>query len=213
MRWTQIAFLVGFIVLFICCDWVIADVIRLNAMATTYFIANLSKRQFFEPDVVGGSENTKWHAILRGGSAHALAHLLSLDVDLQFGLQAWIGDAFFLVGDEDHSKVPKGLLELSATKNEAPFWIVKNQFSDISLNLVAQMCLRRGMLDHFIELATKYDSNFVDLAQIVQAGEAHELIKRFLKQFGPDWRKRYNKVIAENPWRARSQWTDLASAG
>jgi len=183
---------------------------QFNYMATTFFIANLTKRQFFEPDVVGGSENTKWHAILRGISGHALAHLISSDLDLQFGLQTWIGDCFFLVGDEDHSKVPNELFELRTEENEAPFWIVKNQFSDISLNLIAQMSLRRGMLDDFIELAAKHDDTFVDLANIALACESSELAKRFRREFGTDWRGRYNKVLKETPWRVRSQWTDLA---
>lgn len=173
-------------------------------MSTDYIVANLTKRQYFDSGVVGGREGTSWRSILRGGSAHALAYLLSLDQDLGYHLSHWVGDCFFLVADSDHSKVPQGLLDLRRNADESPYWTVKNTFADISLNLIAQECTQAFMLEHYLELASHNDEMFVHLAHIVLHLDAPQIEGAFVQQFGTNWRKRYND-LAKNwrPWYER----------
>jgi len=169
-------------------------------MGINYIVANLTRRQFFDPDDVGGSENTKWPGILRGDSAHALAHLLTLDHRLEYHLTHWVGDQFFLVGDTDSCVVPRELVHLAVSDDESPYETVKSQFSDISLNLIAEICARAEMLEKFIELASRNTTVFVNLAHIVLYLDAPAIQSSFVARFGTDWRKRYNEITKEKPW-------------
>ena len=173
---------------------------RTAPMGVNYIVTNLTKRQYFDPDFVGGSENTKWHSILLGNSAHALAHLLTLDHQLGFHLTPWIGDRFFLVGDSDGSIVPKELVNLRKHEDESPWWTIKNSFADISLNLIAQMCTASDMLEDFLDGALRNNYTFVNLAHVFIYLDAPEIQSTFVARFGSDWRKRYNEVAKTIPW-------------
>ncbi|WDI42547.1 hypothetical protein [Bremerella sp. P1] len=171
-------------------------------MSIDYLVANATKRQYFDSGVVGGSEGTTWRSILRGDSGHALAYLLSLDHELGYHLSHWVGDCFFLIGDNDGSNAPQTLRDVRRSDDLSPYWTVKNTFANISLNLIAQECSQAFMLEYYLERASSHDDMFVHLAHLVLYLDAKPIEGAFVQQFGTDWRKRYNEIMKDRPWYA-----------
>lgn len=157
-------------------------------MGMTFVVANLTKRQFFYPLDVWTPE------------LDTFALLLTLDLNLDFHLSPWIGDCFFFVGDKDDYQVPQGLIDLRRHPDESPWWTVKNQFTDVSLNLIAQKCTKPRLLDYFLERASSDSFTFVQFAHIIQYLDAPKLKSSFEHRFGNEWRKRYQSILTESPW-------------
>ena len=181
-------------------------------MGVTYIVANSSKRQYFSPDSFGVLENTKWSGILRGISGHALAHLLRPNFTLGFHLQSWVGDEFFLAGDTD-SQIKQLTPYQTGTFNE---WeVVTTHFDDISLNLLAEMSLRTGLLNEFIEAAHESEIMLINLVNTMTGLNATHIETAVVSRFGTDWRKRYNVALKSCGWRDYPQpmIPEIGSAG
>lgn len=169
-------------------------------MGTTYFAANCSKRQYFDPDHVGGSENTKQSGILWGLSGHALGLLLMPDYPLDFHLESWLGDALVLVGDEGEPNTISRLEPFQTESNQSAYEIVTQRFDDITLNLIALLCKRQILMEHFLNEADQHKRVFVNLAHIIIHLQGSQLEREFISRFGDDWRRRYKEAIDSEPW-------------
>ena len=173
-------------------------------MGVTYIVANSSKRQYFDPDSIGVSENTKWSGILRGISGHALAHLLRPNHALRFHLQSWIGDEFFLAGDTYSPNELEQLMPYQmGTDNE--WTIVTTHFDNISLNLLAEMSQRTEILDEFIEVANESNVMLINLVNAMIGLNAKHIEHAVVSSFGNDWRKRYHTALESCDWHVYPQ--------
>lgn len=168
-------------------------------VGVTYIVVNSSKQQWFQPDTFDVGENTKWRGILRGLSGHALAHLLAPQHQLGFHLEPWIGDDVFLAGDT--SRPLPQLEPFRQDDDENPWWIATQAFSDISLNLLAELSRRPCLLAEFIESATKRDRMLVSLANTIPSLDVPHITEAIEHEFGMNWRRRYNLALkAQSPW-------------
>ena len=169
-------------------------------MGTTYFVANSSKRQYFDPDYVGGSENTDRSGILWGLSGHALAQLLMPKCRLDFHLESWIADPLVLIGDDGEPNAIEQLIPFQETPDQDAYHIVTEQFDNITLNLIALLCKRDDLMQSFLDHADRHYYAFVNLAHaIMYLGAAH-IESAFVNRFGTDWRGRYNETLKSEPW-------------
>lgn len=168
-------------------------------MGATYLVVNTTKRQFFDPDVVGVSENTKAGGILWGLSGHALAQLLFLNGPRNYHLTSWVGDTFFLFGDGDESTLPRELLELGHDSEEPIFQLVVRHYADISLNLLAALCERTDLCQHYVACSEHNDQTYVALCQVLTSFATPRLEATFVDRFGQFWRKRMQSILRHNP--------------
>jgi hypothetical protein len=169
-------------------------------MGTTFFLANIAKRQYFDPSDAGGAENTKRSGILWGMSGHALAQLLLPDADLGFSLESWIGDPLVLVGDECDPNTIDLLKPFQDTLDQDSYHIVTEQFDNISLNLIAHLCKRREPFHHFLDVAVQDDGAFVNLAHTILYLGAKHIELGLIARFGADWRDRYHEILKAMPY-------------
>jgi hypothetical protein len=176
-------------------------------MGTTYFVANVSKRQYFDPGAMGWEENTKRSGILWGLSGHALALLLLPDVKLEFHLVPWIGDPLVLVGDENSANSIDLLRPFQRAMEQDAYHIVTEQFVDISLNLISLLCKTSHVLSFLLDSAEQSTETFVDLAHTIMYLPAKHIEIEFAKRFGTNWRDRYTASVAREPWHCRMPMT------
>jgi hypothetical protein len=169
-------------------------------MGTTYFVANSAKQQYFDPDHTGGSENTKRSGILWGLSGHALAQLLLPEADLGFYLESWIGDPLVLIGDDGQPNDIEMLKPLQQSPDQDAYHLVIEQFDNISINLISQLCKRGCVLDHFLDLAEAHYCAFVNLAHTILYLGARHVETQFIARFGADWPTRYHETLKAEPW-------------
>lgn len=169
-------------------------------MGTTYFVANLAKRQYFDPSYAGGSENSKRSGVLYGLSGHALGQLLMPRNQLDFYLESWIGDGLVLVGDEGDPNDIEQLKLFQKAPDQDAYHIVTELFDDISLNLIAQLCKRTAFLNHFLDLAEECSWVFMNLAHAFMFLPARSIEFAFIARFGTDWRHRYNDILKSGPY-------------
>ncbi len=169
-------------------------------MGTTYFVANTTKRQYFDPGSINDVENPKRSGILWGLSGHALALLLLPDCRQDFYLESWIGDGLVLVGDESEPNRIEQLRPFQQDAEQDAYHIVTEQFDNISLNLIAQLCKRDELLDHFFACAERENCTFVNLAHIVMHLSVPHIESKFIARFGPNWRGRYIDTLKSESW-------------
>lgn len=169
-------------------------------MGTTYLLTNCSKRQYFDPNQFDGAENTKRSGILWGLSGHALAQLLLPQCRLDFHLEPWIGDALVLLGDDCEPNSIELLKPFQATADEHAYHIATEQFDNITLNLVAVLCKRDNLMEHFLDNAEQHYHGFVNLAHIIMYLGAFHIELAVVNRFGKDWRDRYHETLQSEPW-------------
>lgn len=169
-------------------------------MGTTYFVANTAKRQYFDPGHAGGSENSKRSGILRGLGGHALAQLLLPGNDLHFHLETWIGDPLVLVGDDTETNEIELLKPFQRDAEQDAYHIVTEQFDDVTINLIAQLCTCERILDDFLGLAELEYHVFLNLAHAAIYLKASHVEIALQQRFGSDWQKRYYEILRKEPF-------------
>lgn len=167
-------------------------------MGTTYFVANVAKRQYFDPGSICGG-NSKRSGILWGMGGHALALLLLPDAKLDFHLVSWVGDPLVLVGDETSPNSIEVLKPLQHVPEQDAYHIATEQFDDITLNLIALLGKQERALDCLLDSAERHSNDFVHLAHAMMYLSARHIEIAFIKRFGANWRDRYDSILASEP--------------
>lgn len=169
-------------------------------MGVTYIVANSTKLQYFDPGRVGINENTRWPSLLRGLSGHALAHLIRPldDQDVGFHLTSWIGDDFFTVSDSGAADA-NPYLKPFHSDDDCEWTTVTENFEDISLNLIAVLCLQREILEVFIDKAKSSDEVLICLVHSMTGLNATHIESAIVERFGVDWSRHYKNAMKRVP--------------
>jgi hypothetical protein len=166
-------------------------------MGTTYFVANTTKKQYFDPDI-DGSENTKRKGVLWGLSGHALGQLLLPGAKLDFHLEPWIGDSLVLVGDQAEPNSIELLRPFQLNPDQDAYHIVTEQFDNITINLIAYMCKSDAIRDRLLENAAKQYWTLINLAHAVFYMGAPHIEQALVERFGDSWTKRYQEALRQH---------------
>ena len=164
-------------------------------MGTTYHYANLTRREWFPADALGG--NPKFAGLGLGLTARAFSLLLvrvatpAPDAD-PVRVGRWSGDAVAMVGDTD------------------PEWSrYRDEFADLSADVIVLVFGCDG-LGELGEAADGDDALFAQLCHLAVTRQAPELEPHLKERFGVNFVKRYRDVCRSRGW-----WTpkDIARPG
>jgi len=154
-------------------------------VGTTYHYANLTKREWFRTDALGGS--AKLTGLGRSLTARAFELLLvrnnvaSMSNDPVW-IGRWAGDAIALIGDTDDN------------------WL---QYDDEFVDLTADVILLLVSNDGFdcIAAVAEEDSRlFMQLSYLVETHQAPVLEPHMKQRFGTRYWKRYQDMCHDQRW-------------
>jgi hypothetical protein len=155
-------------------------------MGTTYHYTNLTKREWFSADALGGS--SKFNGLGLNLSARAFDLLL---LDLQHtnptsstsvDLGRWIGDHIALIGD---------------TNNK---WLqYHEEFADIESDVILMLFAYDGF-EHLASAAEEDNGLFRQLCHLALSQQAPALVPHLSQHFGTNFRQRYKELCGKDAW-------------
>lgn len=151
-------------------------------MGSTYHYTNLTKREWFSIDALGG--DAKLRGLGLGRAARAFELLLVNDdplagqgVPVRIG--RWAGDSIAIVGDFD------------------PNWLIYLEgFADLTADVIVMLHAQDGF--ERIGAAAADDTElFMQLCHLIVTRQALQLEGSMKSQFGASFRQRYKELCAE----------------
>jgi hypothetical protein len=155
-------------------------------LGTTYHYTNLTKREWFSADALGGS--SKFHGLGLNLTARAF-DLLLLDLKhtnptslTSVDVGRWIGDHVALIGDTDDN------------------WsMYYEQFADIEADVILMLFAYDGF-EHLAAAAEDDDGLFRQLCHLALTGQAPALTPHLSQLFGTNFRQRYKELCGKAAW-------------
>jgi hypothetical protein len=148
-------------------------------MATTYHYANLTKREWFSTDALGGS--AKFKGLGLNLTARAFDLLLvcipgETVPEAPVSIGRWVGDSIAIVGDSDDN------------------WLnYFAEFADLSADVILLIVSRDGF-ERVGDAAAEDDSLFVQLCHLVVTRQSLVLEPHMRKRFGFGFYQRYKDL-------------------
>jgi hypothetical protein len=163
-------------------------------LGTTYHYANLTRREWFSADALGGSAKFSglglnltargFDLLLVHGFAPALPYS-------PVGVGRWAGDAVAIIGDTDDS------------------WLkYYNEFTDLTADVILLVILRDGF-DRVGSAAEEDSSLFVQLCHLLATRQALSLEQPMRQRFGTQLWQRYKELCCTTSFKPK----DLAWPG
>jgi hypothetical protein len=153
-------------------------------VGTTYHYANLTKREWFSADVLGGS--SKWTGLGFNLGSRAF-DLLLLDRHPQdndprvVSIGRWAGDSVAIVGD--------------ATDR----WLqYRAEFDNLAADVV-MLIYRCDGFDSIAEVAQHDTSVFIQLCHLAVTRQSPELEPHLGEKFGSSFRRKYKDFLSKSP--------------
>jgi hypothetical protein len=144
-------------------------------MGTTYHYANLTKREWFSTDSLGGS------AKLSGLGLNLTARAFDLLL-VPVGGGRWVGDAVAIIGDTDDN------------------WLQYNdEFADLTADVILLVISHDGF-DRVGAAAEEDSSLFMQLCHLVVTRQAPDLELHMRERFGTRFWQRYKDLCRERMW-------------
>jgi hypothetical protein len=150
-------------------------------MGTTYRYANLTKREWFDADALGGSSKAgglglsltarAFDLLLVSGHPHAPSRGVSWG--------RWARDSIALIGDAD---------------DEWPRY--REEFADIGADVILMLYARDGF-ERIGSAAEEDPELFMELCHLVVTRQALQLEPHMKERFGANFRQRYKKLCEE----------------
>jgi hypothetical protein len=154
-------------------------------MGTTYHYANLTKREWFPTDALGG--NAKFSGLGFSLTARGFELLLvnsnvpSMSND-PVRVGRWAGDAIAVIGDTDEN------------------WLHYNdEFADLTADVILLVASCDGF-DRVASVAEEDSSLFMQLSYLVATRQAPVLEPYMKQRFGTSFWKRYKDMCHERSW-------------
>ena len=153
-------------------------------MGITYHYANLTKREWFVADALGG--NPKAYGVGHSLAARALS-LLLLDGNPRaasppVGAGRWSRDSIALIGDTDED------------------WLrYLEEFADIEADVILLVMYARDGFEDIASAAENEDGLFMQLCHMVVTRQALGLEPHMKQKFGTNFRQRYKDYCLKNP--------------
>jgi len=157
-------------------------------MGTTYHYANLTKREWFSTDALGG--NAKLSGLGLNLTARAFDLLLvhgfaPVLPDSPVGLGRWAGDAVSIIGDSDDN------------------WLQYNdEFADLTADVILLVISRDGF-DRVGAAAEEDVYLFAQLCYLVATRQAPSLEAHMRERFGTQFWQRYKELRYKTSFKPR----------
>jgi hypothetical protein len=153
-------------------------------MGTTYSYANLTQREWFSADALGGSSKSSGLGFNLGARAFDLLLVRggghSPSDPVRMG--RWAGDSIAIVGDDDGE------------------WLrYLEEFADLGADVILLVHAHDGF-ERLGEAAERDDGLFMQLCHLVVTRQALQLEPDMKSRFGANFRQRYKDLCAENRW-------------
>ncbi|HJT30518.1 MAG TPA: hypothetical protein VJ783_00520 [Pirellulales bacterium] len=182
-------------------------------MGAYHIVVNPTKRQFLDPGRF--DEGKKLGSVLHGVFCVDALKLLIADSFLAQGTRvskprnpwslegSWVGDPIVLASDDCGPPDPAGIITTSEGNSLRNLYVMAvEEFENISYLAIVMLSENR-FTSELIEKATRDDSFFLHLANVVMQFQPQNLKVEFEREFGKAWPKALQRDLPKgNPWRA-----------
>lgn len=142
-------------------------------MGVTYYIVNVSKREYFDPSRLG--ENSKRRGLLRGLSGHALGMLLLEHTG------CWCGDRIVALGDGETSPAIENLI--GASTEDAQLF-VQTAYADVTQDVIALIAVDKAISKELVELSENDSELLAELKAVAYGLDVQTLQRVLSDTFG-----------------------------